>query len=161
MSTAGLLIATVLLGAPVPAVAPARGGEEAAVLAVVQRFFDAMAGKDLGAAREIMLLEATYFSVRHEGGDPALRGSTNGEFVESLEAVRETMVERIWDPTVLVHDRIAVVWAPYDFHRDGAFSHCGVDAFSLVKTEAGWKIAGAVYTVEKEGCRSSPLGPPS
>ena len=51
--------------------------------------------------------------------------------------------------------------APYDFHRDGEFSHCGVDAFTLVRTESGWKISGGVYTVETEGCAPSPLGPPA
>jgi hypothetical protein len=69
------------------------------------------------------------------------------------------MLERMWDARVLIHGRIAVLWTPYDFHRDGKFSHCGVDAFSLVKTDDGWKIAGFIYTVEPEGCRPSPLGP--
>jgi hypothetical protein len=35
-----------------------------------------------------------------------------------------------------------------------------VDAFDLVKTPEGWKIAGGVYTVERTGCPPSPLGPP-
>jgi hypothetical protein len=65
----------------------------------------------------------------------------------------------MWDPLVLVHGRIAVVWAPYDFHINGEFSHCGVDAFTLIKTENGWQIAGAAYTIEPKGCAASPLGP--
>jgi len=66
----------------------------------------------------------------------------------------------MWDPNVLIHKEIAVVWAKYDFHREGKFSHCGVDAFNLVKTPEGWKISGIIYTVEKEGCGESPIGPP-
>jgi len=50
------------------------------------------------------------------------------------------------------------VWAPYDFWRDGKFSHCGVDAFDLIKTDEGWKIAGGGYTLESK-CEPSPLGP--
>ena len=53
-----------------------------------------------------------------------------------------------------------MVWAPYDFHVNGAFSHCGVDVFSLVRTAEGWRIAAVAYTVEREGCAPSPLGPP-
>jgi len=51
------------------------------------------------------------------------------------------------------------VWAPYDFWIDGKLSHCGTDAFDLIKTEDGWKIAGGVYTLESN-CATSPLGPP-
>ena len=43
---------------------------------------------------------------------------------------------------------IATVWTPYDFWIDGKFSHCGIDAFDLVKTDEGWKIAGGSYTLE-------------
>ena len=57
-----------------------------------------------------------------------------------------------------VHGLIATVWAPYDFWIDGKLSHCGIDAFDLIKTEDGWKIAGGVYTVESN-CAPSPLGP--
>jgi len=50
----------------------------------------------------------------------------------------------------MVHEGIAVVWTPYEFHVNGEFSHCGVDAFSLVRIDGQWKIAGIVYTVERE-----------
>jgi hypothetical protein len=43
---------------------------------------------------------------------------------------------------------------------DGKFSHCGVDAITLVRTDAGWRIASFVYTVEETGCAPSPLGAP-
>ena len=46
----------------------------------------------------------------------------------------------------------------YDFWTDGKFSHCGIDAFELIKTVDGWKIAGGTYTIEAN-CGPSPLGP--
>jgi hypothetical protein len=69
-------------------------------------------------------------------------------------------LERMWDPEVRIQGAIAAVWTRYDFHRDGKFSHCGTDAFNLVKTAEGWKIASAMWTVERTGCVPSPLGPP-
>lgn len=66
----------------------------------------------------------------------------------------------MWDPKIMIHKEIAIVWTKYDFHREGKFSHCGVDAFNLIKAPGGWKISGIIYTVEKEGCEESPLGPP-
>jgi hypothetical protein len=68
------------------------------------------------------------------------------------------MRERIWNPDVRIHGLIATVWAAYDFWIDGKLSHCGVDAFDLIKTPEGWRIAGGVYTVETQ-CSPSPLGP--
>ena len=57
------------------------------------------------------------------------------------------------------HGSMAVVWAPYDFYRGGNFSHCGVDNFELVKIDGKWRISGVLFTVEKEGCPTSPPGP--
>ena len=67
----------------------------------------------------------------------------------------------MWQPQVRVHKDIAAVWAPYDFWLDGTFSHCGIDSFELVRTPSGWKLTGGIYTVEREGCAPSPLGPPT
>lgn len=129
--------------------------EEKAVLAVVQRLFDAMASRDSAAAQQVLIPEGRYFSVRDNGAAVAVGGATHKEFAERLAGGKEDMRERMWDAKVLIHGRIAVVWTPYDFHRGGKFSHCGVDAFNLVKTSAGWKIAGFVYTVEPTGCPES------
>jgi hypothetical protein len=65
----------------------------------------------------------------------------------------------MWDPTVLIHEHLAVVWTPYDIYVDGEFLHCGVDAFTLLETEAGWRIATIAFTMEPTGCEPSPLGP--
>jgi hypothetical protein len=66
----------------------------------------------------------------------------------------------MWEPKVMIHQDITVVWTRYDFHRDGKFSHCGIDAFQLVRTNYGWSIAGGTYTVERTDCPERPLGPP-
>ena len=36
-----------------------------------------------------------------------------------------------------------------DLWINSAFSHCGVDVFSLIKTRQGWRIASLSYTSEK------------
>ena len=50
------------------------------------------------------------------------------------------------------------MWTPDDFWTDGTFSHCGIDAFDLIKTDDGWKIAGGAFTMGAK-CEPSPLGP--
>ena len=65
----------------------------------------------------------------------------------------------MWEPKVLIRGAIAQLWAPYDFHREGKFNHCGIDSVSLVKVGGAWKIAGISYTSETLNCPASPLGP--
>ncbi len=131
-----------------------------AVLAAVQRFFDTMTARDVAGATAVLLPAGRFFSARAAEGRSVTRSFTNREYLDGLPRRKEDVLERIWEPEVRVHGRIASVWAPYDFWRDRAFSHCGVDAFDLVETPEGWKLAGGVYTVETEGCGPSPLGPP-
>ena len=96
--------------------------------------------------------------MRIRDGKPDPRAFSNEEYFADLQASKQTMRERMWSPEVRVHGLIATVWTPYDFWIDGKFSHCGIDAFDLVKTEEGWKLAGGTYTVESK-CEPSPLGP--
>ena len=126
-----------------------------AVLKVVQAFFDTMTARDIAGAREILVPQGRFHAMR-TGAEP--RSLSNEEYLAQLQASKQTMRERIWSPDVRVHGTIATMWAPYDFWIDGKFSHCGVDAFDLIKTDKGWKIAGGVYTLETK-CAPGPLGP--
>jgi hypothetical protein len=129
-----------------------------AVLAIVQAFFDTMAAKDVTGAQRLVIPDGTFHSVRMQDGKQVLRTFTNQSYLNDLPGMKQRLRERIWSPEVRIHGFIATVWAPYDFWRDGTFSHCGVDAFDLIKTHEGWKISGGTYTVESE-CAASPLGP--
>jgi hypothetical protein len=126
-----------------------------AVLKVVQAFFDTMTAKDIDGAREILVPQGRFHAMR-AGAEP--RSLSTEEYLAQLQASKQTMRERIWNPEVRVHGPIATMWAPYDFWIDGKFSHCGIDAFDVIKTEKGWKLAGGTYTIESK-CEASPLGP--
>jgi hypothetical protein len=144
--------------------APAAGqtrqeDDKAAVLASVQNFLDTMASKDVEGARRVLMPDGRMFSVRHQNGQTVARAAAVEDYLKNLGGRKQDNRERMWSPEVRVHGPIASVWTPYDFWVDGKFSHCGVDAFDLVKTSDGWKISGGVYTVERSGCPPSPLGP--
>ena len=127
----------------------------------VERLFETMTARDPVGAREVLDPEGDFVSVRWtEEGTEVVRRASNQAYLEGLEGQTETYRERIWEPEVLVHGPIAVVWAPYDFYVDGEFSHCGIDAFQLLRTDDGWTITGGTYTVERTDCPESPLGPP-
>jgi hypothetical protein len=138
--------------------AQAPAGEREAVLRTVQAFFDTMTARDVDGARKVLQPQGRFHAMRRKDGKPDIRAFANEEYFADLQAAKSTMQERIWNPDVRIHGLIATVTAPYDFWIDGKLSHCGVDAFDLIKTEDGWKIAGGVYTVEQQ-CDPSPLGP--
>ena len=116
---------------------------------------------DAELAKKILMPDARFFSAAERDGKMTIRPSTGDAFVASFSNPnRGKALERMWDPEVRVQGSIAQVWTRYDFHNNGAFSHCGIDAFNLVKTDDGWKIASAMWTVERTGCAPSPLGKP-
>ena len=153
-----MAIVGVVLLAPAPARAQSARAEQEAVLKTVQRFFDTMTARDVEGARQVLQEQGRFHAMRMRDGKPDVRAFSNEEYFADLQASKQKMQERIWNPDVRISGLIATVWAPYDFWIDGKFSHCGVDQFDLIKTEDGWKIAGGVYTLESS-CPPSPLGP--
>lgn len=128
------------------------------ILAVIETFFTTMTARDTAAARRILVPEGRFHAVREQDGNPVIRSFTNEEYLRMLPGIKELPHERIWNPDVRIRGSIASVWTPYDFWLDGNLSHCGIDAFDLIRTPEGWKIAGGTYTTETR-CEPSPLGP--
>jgi hypothetical protein len=132
------------------------------VVDVVQRLLDAIGDRDSASFRALVLPQLQNLVVLPEDDSVRLAWRQTEESIRSLAAPGPEYLERMWEPTVLVSGPIAAVWAPYDFYRDGEFSHCGIDAFHLVRTPEGWRIAAIMYTVVRPQarCPDSPLGPP-
>ncbi|MGI8961976.1 MAG: DUF4440 domain-containing protein [Bryobacteraceae bacterium] len=131
--------------------------DENGAKATVQQLFDAMAAHNANAARLIFTPGAILTAVRPNG---SVSNSTSEEFAAHVGAAKESWLERMWNPKVLIQGGLAVVWADYDFHLNGTFSHCGVDSVTLVNISGAWKISGIAYTMETSGCAPTPLGPP-
>ena len=127
------------------------------IIAVVEQFFAAMEARDTATVRRLFLPNARLARLEHLPDSSAMGSSSIEEFLRQLPGARARLRERMWDPQVLEHKGLAVLWAPYDFRLDDRFSHCGVDAFTLLRTRDGWRIADVAYTVEPTGC---PEGPP-
>jgi len=134
--------------------------ENKEVIFAVEKLFQAIADHDSAQAASVLLPGAAIYSVRKDSSSTEWNSTASEDFIRGLASSEEQWLERMWDPKVLIHKQIAVVWAPYDFHRNQQFSHGGIDAFNLIKTEGGWKIASAMYTVEPENFTDSPLGKP-
>ena len=68
----------------------------------------------------------------------------------------EPWSEPIWDVRIEQDGPLAQVWAHYAFYLGNKFSHCGVDAFQLVKENGAWKIFHLTDTRQREGCNVPP-----
>lgn len=162
--TAGFLMASGCAGPD--ADPPAESGpasqsssEVAEVTAVVEAVLHAITTANAeGRIGELVLPDAQIVAVR-EGGVSTISGA---EFAPGISDPEQGYVERMWDPEVRVQGPIASVWAPYDFYIHGDFSHCGVDAFQLVRDGGAWKVKSLVYNVlQPPACDMHPEGPPS
>ena len=154
-----LSLCLVLCAAARPLAAQAPTTARDSVVATVHEFFRTMTANDSSRAAQTVNGNGIMFSFQPSGDSTVLTHGTLASFPVMLATNKRALVERMWEPTVMVHGNIATVWAEYDFHVNGAFSHCGVDAFTLAREPAGWRIVQVTYTVERTGCKPSPLGP--
>jgi hypothetical protein len=134
-------------------------GEQVAVMRVIDAFFSGMTAKDIEGMQEIMTDDGVLYGYRDNSDGPDVVSISHADYLQNLASREGVPVERIWNPEIDIRDRIAIVWTSYDFHSDGVFSHCGVNTFSLIKGDTGWKITGVVFSMQTEDCRESPLGP--
>jgi hypothetical protein len=90
--------------------------------------------------------------VSTRNGEARVQVTPVSDFIEALGRATEPWNERMFNPEVRIDGALASVWTAYDFHLGEKFSHCGVDAFHLLKTGAGWKIVSLSDTARREGC---------
>jgi hypothetical protein len=150
-------VAALLVIAPVTRAQEDTGSS--AVLAVADAALEAITRGDMAALTDLMLQEALLFPTGMRDGVPRYRVRTRAE--ERANTPRRKVVERGFQPEVRVNGTVAMVWYPYDLYLDGKWSHCGVDAFTLIRTEKGWRIATMAWSVEQPpACEKHPDGPP-
>jgi len=131
----------------------AQDSERSAVLATVQKVFDAMRTRDTALLRQAFDTSARLAGVSMRG-TPAVRLTAPSAFGAAIASAPAGDVwnERIYDPEVRIDGDLAQVWAYYTFHRNKTFSHCGVDAFMLLKVGETWKITQLADSRRTTGC---------
>lgn len=117
------------------------------VTSIVRRFFKALGEHDVETYRQLVLPGTQITVPPVPERKTALRRRTVEDDFEWLQKTKDELLERPTAIAVQLEGRIATVWAPYEFHRNGEFSHTGVDVFVLLKTDEGWKIASLAYSV--------------
>ena len=165
---AGTMMSAADGGAPVAQAMPSTDhmpsdADRAAILATVQSLFDALGERDTELLTAILHPDILMHSVeRSAAGERSASTSTLDGMVARLEADGPRMTERMWDPEVRISGDLATVWTPYDFYVGEDLSHCGADAFILMRDGGDWQITSLSWTrLQPPECELHPEGPPN
>ena len=139
-------------GALVERATAAPAADIAAVRAVVQRLFDGMRARDTVMMSSVFHPEARFYGHNRAG---EIQLTTPSSFLQGIGRAPAGVLldEVIQDVEVRIDGKLATVWTYYDFFAGDRFSHCGYDAFLLLKAGAEWKIVALADSRRTEGCR--------
>ena len=128
-------------------------GEARRILEAVDRFFTAMRAGDADGVGSVLSADGMlFFERRNADGSYSLHHKGNAQWLAEFRAWNGHMEDIPSRSRVQVWGPIATVSHAFVFHRNGRFSHCGINLIQLVKVGQDWRIANIVWTEEQRGC---------
>jgi hypothetical protein len=128
----------------------AQSSDEAAVKTIINQMFDGMKKADSTALKAVLMPEAKLQTVVNKQGDVSVRDEAIAKFISSVgKAKAGALDERLSGMDIKIDGELATAWTPYSFYYNGQQSHCGVNAFTLVKVAGTWKIQNIIDTRRK------------
>lgn len=122
------------------------------ILEKVELFFQALEKQDTNLYKSVFMTEATGWAIRTRNDSIITSTWRTADRVKRLINPASIVEEKLLSYEIKVHRQIAMAWVPYTLSVSGKFSHCGVDLFTFIKTDQGWKINTCSFTVEPDGC---------
>jgi hypothetical protein len=124
------------------------------VKATISRLFEAMLEADGNKLQSCFADSAFLQTITQDrAGNNIVKNTELASFVKQISAIQKGLAdERIVFDLVKVDGPLAIVWTPYQFFRNGVFSHCGVNSFQLVRLRNEWKIQYLIDTRRKGNC---------
>jgi Putative lumazine-binding len=123
---------------------------------VIQNLFDGMRKADSSLVRPLFHPDAVMGSIGVNKDTKTFfrfEGKPEG-FISAVGTPHaDIWDERIGKMSIAIDGEMATAWVPYQFYRGSVFSHCGVNAFTLVKLETGWVIVSIIDTRRKSPCK--------
>jgi hypothetical protein len=126
--------------------------EKSLILEKVQLFFQSLEKQDTTLYSSLFMPEATGWAVRVKNDSIKYNTWRNADRVKRLINPTAIVEEKLLSYEIKIHKQLAMAWVPYTLSVSGEFSHCGVDLFTFIKTDQGWKINSCSFTVEPDGC---------
>ncbi len=127
--------------------------DKTAAQSVINTMFAEMANHNPNAIKAVYTPEALLVAlIKNKEGKTAVRYFSGEAFSKNFAVKKNVIREDMYEMKTEIHGDLALIHGRYVFFVDGKVSHCGVNAFHLVRTDAGWKIGGASSTIEPNGC---------
>ncbi|MDF2386231.1 nuclear transport factor 2 family protein [Nostoc ellipsosporum NOK] len=127
---------------------------EDSVKATVNHLFKAMQDADADKLLSVFADSAVLETiVTTRDGQVKVHRESTAAFADFLRKEEPGNAdEQIRFEAVHIDGNLAMVWTPYSFFYKKKFSHCGVNAFTLVRTGNEWKIRYIIDTRRKDPC---------
>lgn len=143
MKHALLFIGALLTTAPLLAQTP----DEAAVKSTINRMFDGMGKADTTLLKPLFAPGARLQTVQNKQGTVSVKEDPIAGFITSIgKAKAGSLDERLSGMDIRIDGDLATAWTPYAFYFNGKQSHCGANAFTLVRIAGSWKIQTIIDT---------------
>jgi len=129
--------------------------ERASVELLIHKLFDGMREGDSAKVASVFGKEVNmYTSFTNQQGEKVIKKGALSSFLKAIGTPHDQIWdEKIWNTKIEIDGGIAQVWTDYAFYVGTEFSHCGVDAFHLIKDgEKGWKIVHLMDTRRSNDC---------
>ncbi len=131
--------------------------DETNVHDIIIKLFDGMREGDSAKVASVFRKNVRMFSsYTKKTGEEVLHEGKLSEFLIAIGTPHdEIWDEKIWDTQIQIDGNLAQVWTQYGFYIGEKFSHCGVDAFQLIKEDKHWKIINLMDTRRVNGCEQN------
>jgi hypothetical protein len=129
--------------------APVAGqsNDELELLSQINTFFDALEKQDTSVFADLFIEGAfNHFVIEEKDGVKTGTQSAHTFQFKPDRILKEKLTGH--DIVVKIHNRVGMVWAPYNFWVNDQVSHSGIDVFTFFKTDTGWKISSISFSVE-------------
>lgn len=132
-------------------VAPADSAE---VVRTLETMFAALRTKNADGLRAAFHENARMTLLRpaQDGGTRVVVLTADQFIASATNPANAAIDEPIRNVRVQIDGPLATAWAEYQVRIDGKFSHCGYDAFHLVRVDTAWKVLNVADTYRQQGC---------
>lgn len=128
--------------------------ENEAVKTIITTFFNGMKNNDTVLIKSSLDSSCYLYSVmqKKDGSAVLIEEKVSDFFKQVLQLKGQLLDEQLLSYDIKIDGAMAIAWTPYKFYFNGVFSHCGVNVFTLIKREPGWKIMGITDTRRIKDC---------
>lgn len=132
----------------------AQSNDTLKIRSTIDQFFEGMASGDSATVHSLFYFNSKMSTV-YSASDKSVKvvETKLQQFVTAISTPhKEKWEERFKNLKINISGPMAHIWMDYSFYVDGILSHCGVNSFTMIKTQGRWLILSITDTRNKNEC---------